>query len=420
MSDKNIPDDEQFEPSLNEDFDFGEEEPPTRPARKTASPIILKGFTWAIVVVIFSIIVGMGYRIFGSSHPNTLSKEASVHPAHIEAHLETPHPSTLPHTMHAPVLPPMVKEPALNDVNNAFSTPSATPPHAPQVPPQPVLPVVHAPIHEPLPTSTPAPTSTPTPVPAPIAPLTPMPMMPPPTPPSMPEPPPTQPAAPEPAASLPVKTETIQDLQRELFSPENIEAPKTMIVADVPTQHQVTELTTGLNKLNHQIDYILNQIKYLDSYTREVSENLNKLNDSINTMDHRLSTISNTTSNLSQDVGNVRSEVGNVRSEMGTVRSEVGHVKQVLREDGLDMNLSAIATPAQSKKKQTIPVEGTITLEEPEYVVHAVIPGRAWLKSSKGQIITVTEGETLGNYGKILVIDAANGVVLTSSGIAFR
>jgi len=435
MSDTNRPDDEHFEPSLNEDFDFGEEEPSNRPARKSASPIILKGFTWIVVLLVFAVIAVMGYRIFGSARPSIPNKEALSHPAHIEVHLETPHPIVAPHVIPAP----MVKEPPLNDVNNAFSTPNAPAPetHVPHVPlHQPAAPTIHAPIeaktetpsHLPLPTH-PVSTHIPTPV-TPVPPPTPMPI--PLVMPAMPEPPKTiepliQPIAPQAATAIPVKTETIQDLQRELFSPESIEAPKTMVVADIPTQHQVTELTTGLNKLNHQIDYILNQIKYLDSYTREVSDNLNKLNDSINTMDHRLSTISNTTSTLSQDVGsvrsevgNVRSEVGNVRTEMGTVRNEVGHVKQVLREDGLDMNLSTIATPAQSQRKQTVPMEGTITLEEPEYVVHAVIPGRAWLKSSKGQIITVTEGETLGNYGKILVIDAANGVVLTSSGIAFR
>ncbi|HXH55105.1 MAG TPA: hypothetical protein VNK03_05115 [Gammaproteobacteria bacterium] len=165
---------------------------------------------------------------------------------------------------------------------------------------------------------------------------------------------------------------------------------------------EAAKLHEALNKLNTQIDSILSQVKYLDAYSREVSDNLNKLNESISTMDDRLLALTNTTSTLSKDVG--------------TVKSEVGHVREVLREDGLDINPASLSKGKQARVEK----EGQVTIAEPEYIVHAVVPGRAWLKSSKGQIVTVAEGDSIGNYGKILVIDAANGVVLTSSGVAFR
>lgn len=165
---------------------------------------------------------------------------------------------------------------------------------------------------------------------------------------------------------------------------------------------EAAKLHEGLNKLNTQIDSILSQVKYLDAYSREVSDNLNKLNESISTMDDRLLALTNTTSTLSKDVG--------------TVKSEVGQVREVLREDGLDINPASLSKGRQGRLEK----EGHIAIAEPEYTVHAVVPGRAWLKSSKGQIVTVAEGDSIGNYGKILVIDAANGVVLTSSGVAFR
>lgn len=180
--------------------------------------------------------------------------------------------------------------------------------------------------------------------------------------------------------------------QKELFTPSTKSA--AVKPSTTSTASDISHVTQGLNKLNQQIDYILGQIKHLDSYSQEVSDNLTKLNDAIQTMDTRLSNLTNTTSTLSKDVG---------------------HVKQVLKNDGLDVNLSAISGQHRKEEKNA-----TISIEEPEYTVYAVIPGRAWLKSTKGQIITVAEGDQLGNYGKILVIDAANGVVLTSSGIAFR
>ena len=195
---------------------------------------------------------------------------------------------------------------------------------------------------------------------------------------------------------------SIQELQKELFSPEAKAKAAAPSAPPPPAANaqEITQLNQGLVKLNQQIDYVLNKIKYLDSYTQEVNLNLNKLNESLQTMDNRISTLTNTTSTLSKDVG--------------SVRNEVGHVRQVLREDGLDISTGS------AYGKRNMANGGKVLIEEPEYVVHAVIPGRAWLKSTKGQIITVAEGDTVGNYGKILVIDAANGVVLTSSGVTFH
>ncbi|MFN7098565.1 MAG: hypothetical protein ACK4PR_13580, partial [Gammaproteobacteria bacterium] len=51
-----------------------------------------------------------------------------------------------------------------------------------------------------------------------------------------------------------------------------------------------------------------------------------------------------------------------------------------------------------------------------DYYVQAIIPGRAWLKNSSGQIITVAPGDPVPGYGTVTNIDAQNGVVTTSSG----
>ncbi len=370
MSETPPTENEKLDQSFNDDFDFGEAETESRPKQKVPAAGLNKMVLFIVFLIVFSVIGIMGYKIFKAPIPSS----PLAHPNTIEASLAKPNPAPNKTTVSPPSVPntKSTHAPAtgttdqnFNDIAAAFSST------------EPSVPAVH-------PTPTAAPSTTVTSAPA--------------------------------KATIP--SGSIQELQKDLFAPEQIQqtenaAPATnstsspgvagtnSVSPDVPTQNQAAELNQGLNKLNHQIDYILNQIKYLDSYTREVSDNLNKLNDSISTMDSRLLALTNTTSTLSKDVG--------------TVRNEVGHVKQVLKDDGLDVNLGVI-----TQKKKPNPQEGKITIEEPEYVVHAVIPGRAWLKSSKGQIVTVAEGDTIGNYGKILVIDAANGVVLTSSGIAFR
>lgn len=41
--------------------------------------------------------------------------------------------------------------------------------------------------------------------------------------------------------------------------------------------------------------------------------------------------------------------------------------------------------------------------EQSDYILHAIVPGRAWLRSSRGSIISVVQGDLLANYGKIII-----------------
>lgn len=50
------------------------------------------------------------------------------------------------------------------------------------------------------------------------------------------------------------------------------------------------------------------------------------------------------------------------------------------------------------------------------YNVQAIIPGRAWLKSDNGETITVAEGDTIRNLGRITKIDPYDGVVEINTG----
>lgn len=180
--------------------------------------------------------------------------------------------------------------------------------------------------------------------------------------------------------------------------------PSTTSTEGGPQVQQIKDATEALNKLNQQLNQQmesnLSQMKNLDAYTRDIAQTVGKLNSEISAMDNRILALTNTANSLSKDVGNIRTDV-----------SRKGGAASI---EELTVTSGPIIT-----RKQPVPPP-TVLVEEPEYVVHAVIPGRAWLKSSRGQIVTVTEGDNLGNYGKILVIDASNGVVLTTSGVTFH
>lgn len=50
------------------------------------------------------------------------------------------------------------------------------------------------------------------------------------------------------------------------------------------------------------------------------------------------------------------------------------------------------------------------------YNVQAIIPGRAWLKSDSGEAVTVAEGDTLKDLGRVTKIDPYDGVVEINTG----
>lgn len=51
------------------------------------------------------------------------------------------------------------------------------------------------------------------------------------------------------------------------------------------------------------------------------------------------------------------------------------------------------------------------------YFVQAVIPGRAWLRGADGSAITISKGDNIPGYGKVISIDPYSGTVVMSSGI---
>lgn len=369
------PTDEQFNDNFNEDFDFGEGETKETSFNKAAPPSGSKGPNKKLLIMIaMGVIIGVsfyGYKYYSKNSTSVAKSKTSAPtatPAINPSVAITPPPITASPIVKKEENKTELKE---SDLAKAFSqpTPPVTPTPPAVVPPPPVT----------------------------VAPTPPLPVLPTPA---------TE------ALKQKSENENIQEIQKELFNPVKppvqtgrVEPQPLTPPPPPPTPptspkqtgeaEQIANLSQALDKLYHQMDYNLSQVRNLDAYTRDLSQTLTKLNQTIKAMDQRLSTLTNTTTTLSK--------------EMGSVRNQVSQAKQMVEDEELDLG-----DPLMRRKAKCA------VQEEQEYVVHAVIPGRAWLKSGRGQIITVTEGEVIGNYGKILVIDAANSVVLTSSGITFR
>lgn len=152
------------------------------------------------------------------------------------------------------------------------------------------------------------------------------------------------------------------------------------------------EINATLDSISEEMTLNVNQMKQLESTIANLSSTLDQINKSISAMDNRVLSLTETVDSLAQDLTNV---------------------KKIMVDE--DIDLTSPNTLKMSPKGRAPKIN-----TNNDYTVHAIIPGRAWLKSADGQIITVTEGDKVGDYGTVAVIDAANGLVRTSSGITFR
>ncbi len=75
-----------------------------------------------------------------------------------------------------------------------------------------------------------------------------------------------------------------------------------------------------------------------------------------------------------------------------------------LSQDVNKQNINIIKLQSEIKSNTT--VSGKI-------IVDAIIPGRAWLRDGSGQLLTVSEGDELPGYGRVIDIDARVGLVRT-------
>ncbi|MGB6977241.1 MAG: hypothetical protein WBE18_07305 [Gammaproteobacteria bacterium] len=75
----------------------------------------------------------------------------------------------------------------------------------------------------------------------------------------------------------------------------------------------------------------------------------------------------------------------------------------------LDQRLATVSISRETKKSRAV-------APRPVYTVRAIIPGRAWLETSRGRTLSVKVGDEIPRYGQVQIIDAAQGVVITSLG----
>lgn len=177
--------------------------------------------------------------------------------------------------------------------------------------------------------------------------------------------------------------------------------------APMDIQQKLDNLETALRSIDQRLSLVgpagmgdekMQRLERLvnDSSAPEMQQVLAEAVSKMKELDRKLERISE----LQQQVRKLDSEVKMLKEDVVTQTNMVGE-QQRLFNDNVQV----------SQLKEPGPVQ---------MIVQAAIPGRAWLRSERGELLTVIPGDEVPGYGRVVSIDAASGTVVTSSRAVFR
>ena len=142
---------------------------------------------------------------------------------------------------------------------------------------------------------------------------------------------------------------------------------------------------------------------------------ISKIPQSVST---NMSQLQRKASENSSKINMLQSRVADVQSSLVLINENLTTIAD--RMQSMQQQVAELKKPEVKKaviKKRTKRVHKRRHIKPPPvYHVNAIIPGRAWLRATNGTTITVSEGQTLTGYGKIINISPQDGRVTTSSG----
>ncbi len=191
----------------------------------------------------------------------------------------------------------------------------------------------------------------------------------------------------------------------------NIQAPYYLVNSNQITVEQYNNTENPLFAGNQQ-----QQITITTQY--DLKENINELIPSIEIITNVLVFMNNQTKELQQNLQKVSRAILNIKNKVSNINSKILNLTKII--DNLSINIKQYIEEELDLVTYIQPVKPNLFSITSRYIIHAMIPGRAWLKSESEQIILVAEGDLLGDYGTIVEINLANYFVKTSSGVIIR
>ncbi len=164
--------------------------------------------------------------------------------------------------------------------------------------------------------------------------------------------------------------------------------PKVTVIS------QKKAVPAQITKVSQPDQQVFQQQQALNAAEEESKKSLNQVTDTMGQLSEQLNSVVAVNTQLGHQVMALTQEVNqlNGKVKQNTNKLEVTPKKKIIR----------------AMKNRPKPII---------YHINAIISGRAWLKGSGNQFISVASGDDLGSYyGKVKAIDTTQGKVITSSG----
>lgn len=131
---------------------------------------------------------------------------------------------------------------------------------------------------------------------------------------------------------------------------------------------------------------------------------------------------------ISQSQGALQSKLDEMAGQLATSRDQIATLTTNIDQSKQDIaainqNISSIVSSLQNV---TTTLQKLTTKPKPKkvirraalvhYHIKAIVPGRVWLESSAGKLVTLRVGDKLAGYGTVDLISPRQGLVITSSG----
>lgn len=148
------------------------------------------------------------------------------------------------------------------------------------------------------------------------------------------------------------------------------------------------------------------QMQQAEGQNNDLNKHFSQLDNQVNQLNQQLAANADMNESNQAQIASLIKSIDSMQSQMAKLNNALQAIVTATSQAG----------HGQSGYVSTTIVTGTNLQSAPDYYVQAIIPGRAWLKNSNGQIITVAPGDAVPGYGTVSTIDSQSGVVTTSTG----
>ena len=161
----------------------------------------------------------------------------------------------------------------------------------------------------------------------------------------------------------------------------------------------------------------------VESITPKVPMPVHVSNEALNDTDKKVTALEQGRSRLNTDVLTMHQQIREVTQTVSTMTASLDEIKQSMEQISEKMeqqsqqmvrlqSIQRTRRLASTQKAKRV----TPKVEQTRYFIQAIIPGRAWLMSTKGTMLTVSRGSAIPGYGDVRLINPKLGRIFTSSG----